>query len=212
MQPMDRALEHGAEVLSLEELLSLIVDDESVAAELATEGIDRIILSRGCELEDRFGKPAAVKVLAACDLMCRVQEHYLNATFSRWQMEDLVELVRTRYSKFEREIYGAFFFDTYQRPLTHDLVFNQRIELWEHEVRQVLRHALAHGAKSFLVFCYSPELKSIKSQLKFPRDLDLAASQLDLEFEDYVLILGTGRWQSAKQCRELERPSKLGKL
>ena len=46
MQPIDRALEHGAEVLSLEELLSLVVDDTQAAAELAKEGIDRIVLSR----------------------------------------------------------------------------------------------------------------------------------------------------------------------
>lgn len=198
--------------MSLEELLSLIMDDAEAAAELAKEGIDRIILSRGCELEARFGSAAAAKVLAACDLICRVQEHYLNATYPSWQMDDLVELVRSRYSKFEREIYGAFFFDTFQRPLTHDLVFDQRIEMFEHEVRQVLRHALAHGAKSFLVFCFSPEKKSFKSQLKFPEDLNYAARQLNLEFEDYVLVLGNGKWQSARQGLQREHSASTIRL
>ena len=63
-------------------------------------------------------------------------------------MDDLVELVRTRYSKFKREIYGAFFFDTFERPLIHDLVFDQRIELSSPELEPEGWRLLGQAGKS----------------------------------------------------------------
>lgn len=205
MTPKDRALEHGAHVLSLEELLSLVVEDANIARQLAAGGVGQLFRLREHELAERFGREAAVKVVACCDLVCRLQEHNLDSCHPAWYFKDLAELIRSRYGKLGRELYGAFFFDAASRPLAHDLIFEQEIDGWGHETRQVMRHALAHGAASILVFCYRPARDWGARRISFPSDLALAAGQLDLEFCDYLEVLANGNWRSAKEERQLER-------
>jgi DNA repair protein RadC len=208
-RPRERLLRHGAEALSEQELLALVLRHgrrgESaldLAGSLLCEygSLSALAIARPEELAQRSGiGPAKAAALIAAFRLGRLAGGAVEAVALRGPA-DVARVVRPELGKLRRERVVVLVCDGGNRVRRTVLVTEGAIDRSLFPVRDILNAVLRHDGRAFAVAHNHPsgDLAPSEEDRRVTARLSAAAETVGLRFLDHVIIAGN-EWRSVSR-------------
>jgi len=210
-RPRERLAERGAQVLSDQELVAIVLRTGSLQAtalELASQmltqlgGLNRLAAATLQDLVEfrGVGLAKAVQLLAAIELGRRIAAAGPEMRPAIGSPEDASALVMEEMRRLDREVFRILCLNTKNRVIANELISQGSLNASLVHPREVFKTAIRHSSAAILLVHNHPSGDPAPSQedLGVTRRLLDAARIMDIEILDHIII-GDGRYISLKE-------------
>jgi DNA repair protein RadC len=210
-EPHRRLVEHGSEVLSNAEVVSILFGGgRSNTRELAKarevvrshEGVAGLVGRSMKELRFRgISQKRATALLAAVEFGRRLAQAKLPERKALKVNKELAEYLALRYIRPGQEVMGAMYTNARDRLLGERELVRGTLNRASVEPRSILKEGLLLDAAKVLVFHTHPSGDPAPSieDLSFTRRLNEACDAVGVELVDHLILGSPTRWVSLRQ-------------
>lgn len=198
---IDRLAARGAAALSDEELLRLLLDDETLAARLLAGGEGSLAALAGEELArlrmvEGMGVRRAARLLAAAELGRRVAQQRADDTVAITSSEDVVRLFRPQLEGLPHEECWVVYLSNANRIIERRRMSQGGIQATVVDHRLVVKRALELLAPRMILVHNHPSGNAAPSEAdrELTRRTAEAAALFDIRLLDHVIIARTGEY------------------
>ena len=197
LRPREKLIKHGADSLTQEELLAIILgsgsksmDVFSLSQEIVKLGWDNLHIMRVEEIERSLkgiGQAKACQIKALIELSKRINDPYQNTKVS--SPEDVYKLVRDKFNS-RKEHLIALFLSPSNRLLDMETVAIGRMNSLYADPKDILHTAVKVACSNIIVVHNHPkgELKPSKEDVEFTKRLDQACKILGFDLLDHLIV------------------------
>ena len=204
-----RVHQHGAQVLTDEELLALLLQAGKAKSLRRAQDVLREcggltgLLTAEPEhfLGDGVGPVRLASFLAARELACRLSRREVPEREPLGRPAAVAAYLHQRYARRDQEVMGALFLDVRHRLLFDRELYRGTLSRASAEPREILKTALTGGASAVVLFHTHPSGDPSPSleDLTFTRRFAQAGEIVGVKLADHLIVGGTGRWVSLKE-------------
>ena len=211
LDPRERLLKRGADSLSNEELLAVLLRNggsaaaamEAAAEILGTARGLRCLLGADAKVISQCGvsRSKAASVLAAVELGRRLAREQMPKRTPLTRPAAVARYLVLRYSLSDQEVLGALYLDIRNRLITDSELFRGTLSRAAVEPRPLLKEALHHSASAIIMFHTHPsgDPSPSREDLCFTKRMAVASEVVGIRLVDPLILGEGGQWLSLRR-------------